>query len=63
MTYGLLKKGHNSLCEITNPISQYCIMQTFQPTINGLEQDYLLQETDTDFLDDLTYDNKINMRL
>ncbi|GEM_PF-4249661 len=38
-------------------------MQTFQPTINGLEQDYLLQETDTDFLDDLTYDNKINMRL
>ncbi len=63
VTYGVLKKGHDSLCEIANPIYQYCIMQTFQPTINGLEQDYLSQETDIDFLDYLTADNKIKMRL
>jgi len=62
VTYGVLKKGPDSLCEIANPIYQYCIMQTFQPTINGLEQEYLSQETDTDFLDYLTPDKKINMR-
>ena len=39
VTYGVLKKSDDSLCEIANPIYQYCIMQTFQPTINGLEQD------------------------
>jgi hypothetical protein len=59
VTYGVLKKGSDSLCEIANPIYQYCIMQTFQPLINGLEQEYLSQERD--FLDYLTIDQKINM--
>jgi hypothetical protein len=63
VTYGVLKKSHDSLCEIANPIYQYCIMQTFQPTINGLEQDYLPEDGDTDFVDYLTPDKKINMRL
>ncbi|MEN8217921.1 MAG: AAA-like domain-containing protein [Pseudomonadota bacterium] len=63
VTYGVLKKSDDSLCEIANPIYQYCIMQTFQPTINGLEQNYLPQDGDTDFVDYLTPDKKINMRL
>jgi hypothetical protein len=63
VTYGVLKKSHDSLCEIANPIYQYCIMQTFQPTINGLEQDYIAEDSDTDFLDYLTRDKRINMRL
>jgi len=32
-TYGVLKKGSDGLCEIANPIYQYCIAQTFQ--VNG----------------------------
>jgi len=63
VTYGVLKKSHDSLCEIANPIYQYCIMQTFQPTINGLEQDYLPEDGNTDFVDYLMPDNKINLRL
>ncbi|OQY55321.1 MAG: hypothetical protein DRR08_13980 [Candidatus Parabeggiatoa sp. nov. 2] len=63
VTYGVLKKSHDSLCEIANPIYYYCIMQTFKPTINGLEQQYLPEEAETCFVDYLTDDDKINMRL
>jgi hypothetical protein len=63
VTYGVLKKSHESLCEIANPIYHYCIMQTFKPTINGLEQQYLPEEAETGFVDYLTDDEKINMRL
>jgi hypothetical protein len=28
-TYGVLKKGHDGLCEVANPIYQYNIVQTF----------------------------------
>ncbi len=63
MTYGVLKKSHDSLCEIANPIYHYCIMQTFLPTINGLEQQYLPEEAETDLVDYLTDDDKINIRL
>ncbi|MEN8217525.1 MAG: hypothetical protein ABFS56_14375 [Pseudomonadota bacterium] len=38
-TYGVLKKSSEGLCEIANPIYQYCIIQTFQPLINGLERE------------------------
>jgi hypothetical protein len=62
VTYGVLKKSNDNLCEIANPIYQYCIMQTFQPTINGLEQDYFSPEAEIDFVDYLTPTNKINMR-
>jgi len=61
-TYGVLKKGSDGLCEIANPIYQYCIAQTFQPTINGLEQQYLPEETQAGFFDYLTPDGQINLR-
>ncbi|MDM8563121.1 AAA-like domain-containing protein, partial [Candidatus Marithioploca araucensis] len=60
-TYGVLKKGGDSLCEIANPIYQYCIVQTFQPLINGLERQYLPEETEQGFFDYLTQNNQINM--
>ena len=63
VTYGVLKKSHDSLCEIANPIYHYCIMQTFLPTINGLEQQYLPEEADTDLVDYLIADDQINIRL
>jgi AAA+ ATPase superfamily predicted ATPase len=62
-TYGILKKSAEGLCEIANPIYQYCIIQTFQPLVNGLEREYLPEETDDGFFDYLSPDGKINMRL
>ncbi len=60
-TLGVIGKASDGMCEIVNPIYQYCIMQAFKPTINGLEQDYL--PDDTDFLDYLTQTGKINMEM
>jgi len=61
-TYGIVKEGADGLCEIANPIYHYCIMQVFQPLFNGLEREYLPEDTDAGFLDYLTPDGNINMR-
>ena len=58
-TYGVLGKGPDGMCHILNPIYHYCILQAFKPEINGLESDYLPE--DTDFLDYLTPTGHINM--
>ena len=50
-TYGVIAKGPEGLCEIVNPIYQQCIVQAFQPLINGLEGDYFSENSDTDFID------------
>lgn len=60
-TYGVISKGVDGMCEIVNPIYQHCIIQTFQPVINGLEGDYFPENTDTDFTDYFTSDGKIEM--
>ena len=60
-TLGVIGKASDGMCEIVNPIYQYCIMQAFKPTINGLERDYLTD--DTDFLDYLTQTGEINMEM
>ena len=53
-TYGIITEGTEGVCEIVNPIYQYCIIQAFQPLINGLEGDYFSEKSDTDFIDYLT---------
>ena len=58
-TYGVIEKGPDGMCQILNPIYQHCILQAFKPVINGLERDYLPE--DTDFLDYLTPTGQINM--
>lgn len=58
-TYGVIARGDDGRCEIVNPIYHYCILQTFKPIVNGLEKDYLPE--DTDFLDYLTPTGQINM--
>ncbi|MEN8220649.1 MAG: AAA-like domain-containing protein [Pseudomonadota bacterium] len=63
VTYGVVKAGVDGYCEITNPIYQNCIVQIFQPVINGLERKYLPEDTEAGFLDYLTPDGQINMRL
>ena len=53
-TYGVITEGADGVCEIVNPIYQSCIIQAFQPLINGLEDTYFSEKGDTDFIDYLT---------
>ena len=58
-TYGVITKGTDGMCEILNPIYQHRILQVFKPLINGLEQDYLPE--DTDFSDYLTTTDHLDL--
>jgi hypothetical protein len=60
-TYGVIAEGDDGMCEIVNPIYHYCIMQAFKPAVNGLEQDYLPEDTHDGFKDYLTSDGHIQM--
>ena len=60
-TYGVIAEGADGLCEIVNPIYQYRIMQTFKPVVNGLEQEYLPEDTRAGFQDYLTPDGQLQM--
>ena len=59
-TYGVIVKGADSMCEILNPIYQHRILQAFKPPINGLEHEYLPE--DTDFKDYLTPSGHIDLK-
>ena len=59
VTYGVIEKGPDGMCQIVNPIYQHCILQAFKPEINGLEAEYFTD--DTNFLDYLTLAGQINM--
>ncbi len=61
VTLGVIGKAPDGMCQIVNPIYHYCILQAFKPEMNGLEQDYLPENTD--FLDYLTPTRQINMEL
>ena len=60
-TYGVIKRGSDGLCEILNPIYLYCILDVFKPLVNGLEQEYLPEDRDSDFRDYLTSTGQIEM--
>ncbi|MBI1925399.1 hypothetical protein HYR99_14250, partial [Candidatus Poribacteria bacterium] len=60
VSYGILKRGEDGFCEISNPIYQYNIVQTFQPLSNGLEDKYLPEESVVEFSDYLTPEGKID---
>lgn len=60
-TYGVIAEGADGQCVIVNPIYQACIMEAFQPLFNGLEQDYLPEDTHAGFLDYLTPEGHLNM--
>ena len=62
-TYGVIGKGADGMCEIINPIYQQCIMQTFQPLLNGLEDDYFPENTSPDLSEYLTSDGEIEIGL
>ena len=60
LTYGVITQGEDGLCEIVNPIYQHRILQTFKPTLNGLELEYLPENTD--FMDYLTSEGELEMK-
>ena len=60
-TFGVIAEGPDGMCEIVNPIYQYCIIQAFQPLVNGLEGDYFPENNDTEFTDFLTTDGKLEI--
>ncbi|MDE0552967.1 MAG: AAA-like domain-containing protein [Candidatus Poribacteria bacterium] len=59
--YGVITKGVNGLCEILNPIYQYCILHAFKPIVNGLEGEYLPETNVAGFQDYLTPNGDIDM--
>ena len=59
--YGVIQKGADGMCEIVNPIYQICIMQTFQPAVNGLEQDYFPEDACPKGSDYLTPTGELDM--
>lgn len=61
-TYGVLVSDVDGNCRIQNPIYEYRIMRAFQPLFNGLEDEYLPEDTDAGFFDYLTEDGQINMQ-
>ena len=60
-TYGVIKEGTDGMCEILNPIYLYRILRTFKPTVNGLEDKYLPDDTDNGFDDYLMSTGRIDM--
>lgn len=62
LTYGAMLPDADGNCKIQNPIYQYRIVRAFQPLFNGLEMQYLPEDTDAGFLDYMTSQGKIDMR-
>ena len=60
-TYGVIARGADGMCEIVNPIYLYCILQAFKPVVNGLEDEYLHEDSREGFLDYLTPAGQIDM--
>ena len=61
-SYGVVKEGKDGNCEIVTPIYQYRIVRAFMPLKNGLERQYLPEDTQAGFIDYLTPEGKIDMR-
>ena len=60
-TYGVIKEGVDSMCEILNPIYLYRILRAFKPAVNGLEDEYLPTDTGNGFDDYLLSTGQIDM--
>ena len=60
-TYGVISADADNSCEIANPIYLYCILQAFKPTVNGLERQYLPENTRDGFLDYLSPTGEIDL--
>ena len=62
VTYGVIAEDTGGMCKIVNPVYQFRIMRAFKQPINGLERDYLPENTRAGFRDYLTPDGQIQMQ-
>ena len=62
VTYGVIEEDTGGMCKIVNPIYQFRIMRAFKQPINGLEREYLPEDTRAGFRDYLTPDGHIHMQ-
>ena len=60
-TYGVIAEDSDGMCQIANPIYLYRIMQTFKPTMNGLEREYFHEDNVEGFQGYLTTTGHIDM--
>ena len=60
-TYGVIAQDSDGMCQIANPIYLYRIMQTFRPTVNGLEREYFHEDNIEGFQGYLTVTGHIDM--
>ncbi len=60
-TYGVIARSSDGMCEIVNPIYQHHILRAFKPVLNGLESQYLPEDTGEDFNHYLTPIGSIDM--
>ena len=60
-TYGVIAEDSDGMCQIANPIYLYRIMQTFKPTMNGLEREYFHEDNIDGFHAYLTTTGRIDM--
>ena len=59
-TYGVITEDSDGMCQIANPIYLYRIMQTFKPTMNGLEREYFHEDNIEGFHAYLTTTGRID---
>lgn len=62
-SFGVLVPDADWNCQIQNPIYQYRIVRAFQPVINGLEDEFLPEDTEAGFYDYVASDRRLNMRM
>ena len=62
VTYGVIAEDTGGMCRIVNPIYQFRIMRAFKRPVNGLEREYLPEDTRAGFRDYLTPDGHIHMQ-
>ena len=61
VTYGVIARGDDGMCEIINPIYLFCILQSFKPIVNGLEDQYLPSGDHEEFYNYVTDSGVIDM--
>ncbi len=62
VTYGVIAEDTDGMCRVVNPIYQFRIMRAFKQPVNGLEREYLPEDTRAGFRDYLTPDGHIHMQ-
>lgn len=60
-SYGVIAKGEDGRSVILNPIYLHCIIQSFQPPVNGLEEEYFSGDGPIGFSEYLTDQGMIDM--